>query len=71
MLTLQAVPSLERASLLAAESGSNAATSPAAVGAAADAWRCASGYYLRSIGRIQRLWEVHFWHKICTPELTA
>ena len=31
---------------------------PSAVAVAADAWRSADNYYLRSIGRIQRLWEV-------------
>lgn len=54
---MQAVPELERAPLLLA-GGKDAAAPPAAVAAAADAWRSADDYYLRSIGRIQRLWEV-------------
>ena len=55
--TLQAVPALDRAPLLLAVGGGTAVP-PAALAAAADAWRSADQYYLRSIGRIQRLWEV-------------
>jgi hypothetical protein len=54
---LQAVPDLERAPLLLG-AGDAGAVPPAAVAVAADAWRSADHYYLRSIGRIQRLWEV-------------
>lgn len=56
-VTSQAVPDLERAPLLLG-SGDDGAVPPAAVAAAADAWHSADSYYLRSIGRIQRLWEV-------------
>lgn len=52
----QAVPALEQAPLL--QPGGDSAAAPAAVGAAADAWRSATDYHLRSIGRVQRLWEV-------------
>jgi hypothetical protein len=55
---LQAVPELERAPLLLG-AGDAGAVPPAAVSVAADAWRSADHYYLRSIGRIQRLREVH------------
>ena len=56
-VTLQVVPDLEREPLLLG-AGDDGAVPPAAVVAAADAWRAADSYYLRSIGRIQRLWEV-------------
>lgn len=54
----QAVPELEQAPLL--QPGGAVAAAPAAVGAATDAWRSATDYHLRSIGRVQRLWEVGF-----------
>ena len=34
------------------------AAGPAAITAAGEAWRAAADYYLRSISRVQHLWEV-------------